>query len=214
MQELVQFLQFWGTLFQVQLHPHADTITWTWIEKGQCSARSAYRMQFSGSIVAFKPDKIWKVANEEWTKGAASLPGWYFVTVPLQLTWWPKEDGHTIQFASYVKELLKQLIIFALNALLWKQFLPWWQGGNGLATASMSASLAKPGGLVEQNHSSSSIRRETQLQWKITLHLVACLERNITGEYLGGQAARCNSSGFHGIRRYLKVMFGHGANTK
>lgn len=52
MQELVQFLQFWGTLFQVQLHPHADTITWTWIEKGQCSARS----------------------------------GWYFVTVPLQLT--------------------------------------------------------------------------------------------------------------------------------
>jgi hypothetical protein len=56
-----QFVELWHQLRGIQLNSQPDQIQWRFSADGQYSSRSAYRMQFKGSIQDYSWDKIWKV---------------------------------------------------------------------------------------------------------------------------------------------------------
>jgi len=64
-----EFVSLWIRIQDVHLQQGVqDTITWRWTNDGNYSIRSAYRIQFRGSLLPFRTDLIWKAHVENRCK--------------------------------------------------------------------------------------------------------------------------------------------------
>ena len=64
-----EFVSLWIWIQDVHLQQGVqDTITWRWTGDGKYSTRSAYRIQFRGSLVPFSTELIWKAQVENRCK--------------------------------------------------------------------------------------------------------------------------------------------------
>jgi len=64
-----EFVSLWIRIQDVHLQQGIqDSITWQWTQDGTYSTRSAYRIQFKGSLVLFHTELIWKAQVENRCK--------------------------------------------------------------------------------------------------------------------------------------------------
>jgi hypothetical protein len=66
--EINQFVQLWSMTRQMQLSTQDDSISWRFTSHGCYSTRSAYKMQFAGSVADFEWDDLWKSKVENKCK--------------------------------------------------------------------------------------------------------------------------------------------------
>lgn len=61
---LDELVKLWGLIEDAHLdtsNTQPDTVLWTRTANGECSARSAYRMQFEGGLLSVFPKVVLKV---------------------------------------------------------------------------------------------------------------------------------------------------------
>ncbi|WVZ67318.1 hypothetical protein U9M48_016414 [Paspalum notatum var. saurae] len=63
-QQLEEFLVLWDLLQEFQLTDVDDSIRWKWTLDGAYTSKSAYLIQFKGSVCSFKANLIWKAHAE------------------------------------------------------------------------------------------------------------------------------------------------------
>jgi hypothetical protein len=61
MEHFLQFVELWTQISNIQIHLDMDVdISWKLMPNGQYSTKSAYEMQFFGSIISSMDKTIWK----------------------------------------------------------------------------------------------------------------------------------------------------------
>lgn len=63
-EEMVELINLWSLIQEVQLTPRADVLVWRWTASGIYTAKSAYLIQFKGSFCTFNCNAIWKAYVE------------------------------------------------------------------------------------------------------------------------------------------------------
>jgi hypothetical protein len=63
-EEMVELINLWPLVKDVQLSEQKDCIVWKWTVDGRYSAKSVYEVQFRGSFYTFNCQAIWKARAE------------------------------------------------------------------------------------------------------------------------------------------------------
>jgi hypothetical protein len=61
---LEEYVMLHTTLSSVNLSNQKDVITWRWIANGQFIVAFAYACQFTGAMISFPTEDIWKAKAE------------------------------------------------------------------------------------------------------------------------------------------------------
>jgi hypothetical protein len=68
-EELFDFVNLWALLRNVHLNEvEHDSIRWRWLDYGEFSMTSEYKIQFQGSCAPFKISHLWKAKAEPKVK--------------------------------------------------------------------------------------------------------------------------------------------------
>jgi hypothetical protein len=62
--EMVEFVELWDRVQQVQFTDNQDQMFWRWTANGEYTAKSAYNIQFSGSYTRVDSQVLWKAPME------------------------------------------------------------------------------------------------------------------------------------------------------
>jgi hypothetical protein len=97
-----------------------DSITWKWTPYGNYSTRSAYRIQFKGSVAKFPRDHIWKAQTENKCKVFTwiLIHGKILTANNLQ----KKEDGRISNTVFYAMDPWRPVFTYAYVALSQRRF--------------------------------------------------------------------------------------------
>jgi hypothetical protein len=100
LQQLTQFVALWDRLQVVHLNLNtSDHIEWTLNTNGDYSTKSAYMVQFHGSINTELDTLIWK----SWAPAKCKFSAWLAVQIAFgQQIAWLEEDGQTNVYVLFV----------------------------------------------------------------------------------------------------------------
>jgi hypothetical protein len=62
--EMVELINLWSLIQNVQLLPREDDLVWRWTSHGAYTAKSAYQVQFRGTYSTFNSKAMWKAKAE------------------------------------------------------------------------------------------------------------------------------------------------------
>jgi len=122
-----EFVSLWIRIQDVHLQQGIqDTITWRWTNDGNYSTRSAYRIQFRGSLLHFGTDLIWKAHVENRCK----IFAWILVqdkiltAQNLQKRGWPHQQ-QCVMCNGPLETSLHLCLICPFAKAVWNQILTW-----------------------------------------------------------------------------------------
>jgi len=126
---MANFISLWDLVQNVQLTNEQDAIRWKWTAHGEYTTKSAYNIQFTGSLSPFGSSSIWKAEAE----GKHKFFAWLLVQSKLLTAdnlnkrHWPCDP--VCSLCSQEQETAEHLILHCCFAKeVWQLMSTWSQG--------------------------------------------------------------------------------------